>query len=38
MSVDDIGLDEVRAADLCKNCKYPYHGRNCTAPLRGKVL
>ena len=36
--VDQIGLDECRAADLCRNCKRPYHGNNCTEALRGKKL
>jgi hypothetical protein len=36
MPPEQLGLDECRAADLCHNCKRPYHGKNCSEALRGR--
>ena len=37
-NLDDLTIDDCRAADLCWNCKHPFHGKTCTAQLRGKKL
>jgi hypothetical protein len=36
--LDDLTLFDCRSADLCFNCKHPFHGKGCTQPLRGKKL
>jgi len=38
INVDDLTIEDCRAADLCFQCKHPFHGRTCSAALRGKKL
>lgn len=38
VAIDQWTIQDCRAADLCRRCKYPFHGAGCTQQLRGQQL